>query len=98
MTDPASRTVDLAATPVERGCMGPGCKNQRTVQLHPYRGRLCPAHVDLPTIPPGPYRRELALEFVDPGHLGAALAYLRAVIARDCDERFSAAAERLAAA
>lgn len=88
--------VEIVETPPEEGCSD--CGNQQTVQLHPFRGRLCPHHVLLPTIPAGPYRHDLGLEMVDLGRPDAALAYLRAWARREVDARFDAAAARLAVA
>lgn len=80
--------VYLTAAKPEDGCAA--CHRQETVQLHPYRGRLCPSHAALPTIPPGPYRWDLAVEFVDLGRPDAAFAYLRAFMAAEIDRRFAA--------
>jgi hypothetical protein len=78
--------VELRATPPADGCET--CGTPYTVQLTSYRGRLCPDHAIMPTIPAGPYRRDLALEMVDLGRADCALAYLNAWLARQIDARF----------
>lgn len=77
--------VQLTATPTIKGCTAPGCDSQRTVQLHPYHGRQCPEHV---TLPPGPFRADLAADMVAMGHPSAAFAYLRAWLDADIDRKF----------
>lgn len=85
--------VNLEAANPKDGCTGTGCRRQQTVQLHPYLGRRCPQHAVLPTIPPGPYQRSLALEMVDLGRADCAIAYLWAYLVRECDARFRRAVQ-----
>jgi hypothetical protein len=88
--------VQIVETDPGEGCAD--CRARWTVQLHPFRGRLCARHAVLPTVRPGPFDRGLALEMVDLGRPDAALAYLRAWARREIDERFAAAVRRLAVA
>ena len=79
--------VTLEGTPLRHGCTGPNCNTQRTVQLSPYSGRRCADHA---TIPAGPFDRALAEDMCATGRADAALAMLRAWLAREIDARFGA--------
>ena len=87
--------VGLQASNPEDGCAAGRCGRRDTVQLHPYRGRLCPAHAQLPTVPPGPYRPDFAAELVELGRADAAFGYLRAFLRVEADRRYAAAAGAL---
>lgn len=91
---PDTPPVMLTATRAEEGCTG--CGTQATVQLHPYRGRLCPAHAELPRIPDGPYRPDFAEHLVDLHRADVAFAYLWTYLTVEAHRRFDAAIDRLA--
>lgn len=78
-------SVNLRWTKPDEGCTV--CGSQVTVQLHPHRGRQCPDHI---TVPPGPFRRDLADDMCDLGRIDAAFAYLRAWLLHQAGLRFAA--------
>jgi hypothetical protein len=90
--EPVAPAVLLVAADPKDGCTAVGCGRRSTVQLHPYWDRLCPEHVVLPTVPEGPYRRDLADDMVDLGRAEAAFSYLRAWLAAEVGRRFGAVA------
>lgn len=81
---PAPPAVTIAATGTEFGCTR--CGTQKTVQLHPHHGRLCSSHM---TLPPGPFRSDLADDIVDFGRADAAFGYLAGWLRREVDRRFA---------
>lgn len=87
MPDSSPGLVQIVATDPGDGCVG--CGTQHTVLLHPRHGRQCPDHI---TLPPGPFRCDLADDMVEMGRPDAALAYLGAWLNVECDRRFQGAA------
>lgn len=85
--------VMVQETNPDRGCNR--CGTQDTVLLHPHHGRQCPQHI---TLPPGPYRPDLAEHMVELRHADAAWSYLGAYLAREADLRFLRARISLALA
>jgi hypothetical protein len=85
--------VTLDGTPLRQGCVG--CGTQKTVRLHPYRGRECP---DCVTLPPGALDLGLVGDMFELGRADAVWRYARSWLAREAAARFGAASERLEAA
>jgi hypothetical protein len=85
--------VMVEASDLREGCTG--CGTQATVLLHPHEGRRCPACM---TIPPGPFRRDLADDMVEIGRAHGAFAYLTGWLLREAGERFDLAVDRTAVA
>ena len=88
----APQPVFLVGTSPTEGCTAPNCGTQDTVLLHPHHGRQCPEHI---TLPPGSFRRDLADDMFDLGHVRAAWQYLAAYLAREARDRCAAAVGRL---
>lgn len=85
--------VSLVDPDPGEGCAD--CGTQDTVQLHPHRGRLCPEHI---TLPPGPFRTDLAEHMVELQRADSAFAYLAAWLQRAADERFDRASDAIGVA
>jgi hypothetical protein len=80
---PRTRPVELIASRTEAGCVH--CGSQATVQLHPFRGRLC---ADVATLPPGGFDTGLADDMAAAGRADRSFSYLAAWLAAEVERRF----------